>query len=562
MRRILAIFIFLFAFGSPLAAHPKKFDSELQKKTQKSKGKGNANGNQKVKVIITTTGGDPDAAGVSDHVRKHQGKVLGKFRHFPGIVVEMPLSALENAADHSAVGQISLDEQVTGFALPFDLSSLSVVDVNRLVTGAPQAWSQYGVVGSGIGVAIIDSGITASSDVVTKMDVDFTGNNNPSDRFGHGTHVAGIVGGSGAMSNRKFIGAAPGVNLVNLRVLNENGVGYTSSVIQAIEWAIQNRNAIGRDGKPLNIRVINLSLGHKPYESAETDPLAIACRKAVMAGIVVVAAAGNYGKDEDGRTVFGGIASPGTEPSVITVGAISTFNSISRSDDVVASYSSRGPSIDGFIKPDISAPGTRIIAPMSPGNTLVDEHSQLIYNSSYMRLSGTSMAAPFVSAAAALILQKNPGLKPNAVKAILMYTAEKRNRNPLTMGAGYLNALGAVNLAANINASAPISSYWLLNNGSNLNYANDIFGYRATWSSTIVWEDTLYWHNAIQFNQKAWGSTIVWGDTIVWEELALVLGTTIVWESDVAAFNVEIGGLTIVWEALTALNAGDIDVEW
>jgi serine protease AprX len=558
MRRILAIVIFLLAFGSPLAAQSKKFDSELQKKNKHSKG----NNGQKVKVIITTTGADPDVAGVSDHVRKHQGKVLGKFRHFPGISVEMPLSALENAAAHSAVGKISMDEQVTGFALPFDISSLSVVDVNRLVTGAPQAWSQYGVDGSGIGVAVIDSGVTASSDIATKMDVDFTGSKNASDAFGHGTHVAGIVGGSGAMSSRKFMGAAPGVNLVNLRVLDANGVGYTSSVISAIEWAIQNRNAIGKDGKPLNIRVINLSLGHKPYESAETDPLAIACRKAVMAGIVVVAAAGNYGKDANGRTIFGGIASPGTEPSVITVGAISTFNSLSRADDVVASYSSRGPSIDGLIKPDISAPGTKIIAPMAPGNELVQDHSQLIYNSNYMRLSGTSMATPFVSAAAALILQKNPVLKPNAVKAILMYTAERRIKSPLAMGAGYLNALGAVNLAANINASAPVSSYWLLNNGNNLTHSDDIFGYRAVWGSTIVWADTLYWHNAIQFNQKTWGSTIVWGDTIVWEELAFLLATTIVWESDVALFNVEIGSSTIVWESLSALSADDIDVEW
>jgi subtilisin family serine protease len=345
------------------------------------------------------------------------------------------------------------------------------------------------------------------------------------------------------------------VNLVNLRVLDQDGNGYVSDVIEAIEWAVQNRNALGKDNRPLNIRVINLSLGHVPYESAATDPLAIACRKAVMAGIVVVAAAGNYGKDSAGNIVYGGITSPGTEPSVITVGAVSTFNTLSRSDDTVASYSSRGPSIDGLMKPDIAAPGTGIVAPMANNARLAKTYPQLIYNQYYMKLSGTSMSTAFVSAVAALVLQKNPGLTPNAVKAVLMYTAERRGQNPLEMGAGYLNALGALNLASNINAYAARSTYWLQNNGVGLSYKDDISGYRAVWGGTIVWDDALYSGTSINYNQKAWGSTIVWGDTIVWEDMEVVFGNTIVWESDVNALSVIVKSDTIVWDdGLDALS--------
>jgi subtilisin family serine protease len=308
--------------------------------------------------------------------------------------------------------------------------------------------------------------------------------------------------------------------------------------------------------------VINLSLGHAPNESAATDPLAAACRKAIKNGIVVVVAAGNFGQDATGKKVYGGIASPGIEPSVITVGAVSTYNTLTRSDDKIASYSSRGPTIDGMLKPDIAAPGTGIIAPAALGNKLKKKYPKVVYDANYMKLSGTSMATPIVAATVALMLEKNPGLSPNAVKAILMYTAERKG-NPLEWGAGYLNSLGAMNLTANINTAVPVSSYWLVNNGSGLKYSNDLYGgYRAVWGGTIIWEDALYSAGQmIKYNQKAFGSTIIWGDTIVWEDLESVFGSTIVWESDLSALSSIISGNTIIWETLDGMNVEETLVD-
>src|SRR5204862_3878608 len=135
-------------------------------------------------------------------------------------------------------------------------------------TGAPDAWFTYGVAGQGVGVAVIDSGIGLVGDInnVVKT-VDFTDSpiSGRADPYGHGTHVAGLAAGLGYLSNFRYVGAAPQVSLVNLRVLDKDGSGYTSTVIKAIEWAIANRNAPGDNGVAMNIRVINLSLGHIPY---------------------------------------------------------------------------------------------------------------------------------------------------------------------------------------------------------------------------------------------------------------------------------------------------------
>src|SRR5262249_14851958 len=180
------------------------------------------------------------------------------------------------------------------------------------------------------------------------------------DQYGHGTHVAGIIAGNGAASTgngafKTFLGIAPNANIINLRVLDANGAGTDASVINAINAAIQLKNKY-------NIRVINLSLGRPVYESYTTDPLCRAVEKAWQAGIVVVVAAGNDGRN----TLTNGyatITSPANDPLVISVGAMKTMMTASTADDLIASYSSKGPTLlDHVVKPDIVAPGNPIVS--------------------------------------------------------------------------------------------------------------------------------------------------------------------------------------------------------
>ena len=223
------------------------------------------------------------------------------------------------------------------------------------------------------------------------------------------------------------------MKLINLRVLDQNGAGTDSQVIAAIQTAIQLKSKY-------NIRVINLSLGRPVYESYALDPLCQAVEQAWKAGIVVVVAAGNDGRNNNaGTNGYGTIAAPGNDPYVITVGAMNTAGTSSRSDDQIASYSSKGPTLfDHIVKPDLVAPGNRIISlytaaltlnHLYPGNEIPNSLYQINANanasSTYYLLSGTSMAAPMVSGAAALLLQKSPTLTPDQVKARLMQSAYK-----------------------------------------------------------------------------------------------------------------------------------------
>ena len=211
-----------------------------------------------------------------------------------------------------------------------------------------------------------------------------------SDQYGHGTHVAGIVAANGAQSTgpnftHTFKGVAPNANIVNLRVLDANGNGQESDVIAAIDEAIALKDKY-------NIRVINLSLGHPVYESFQLDPLCQAVEAAWKAGITVVVAAGNMGRDNSlGTEGYATINSPGNDPYVITVGAMNANETPWRSDDKMASYSSKGPTLlDHVVKPDLVAPGNNVVSLLaSPNCTLATEHPDtLISTSTYEKSAG------------------------------------------------------------------------------------------------------------------------------------------------------------------------------
>jgi serine protease AprX len=541
MKRIFLIISLLAVFAGGAFAQNSKYDKKVNDEVKNHP-------NDKIRVIIQRT--HPIQSADNDDVANQGGKVIRTFKLINAQVVEVQAKNVDKIAKRPNVKNISIDAPTNATVATTEPS---------IVTGAALATQTYGVTGAGIGVAVIDSGIAVHPDLPNVAQaVDFTANpgNGGIDPFGHGTHVAGTIGGNGAASGGGHVGSAQGVNLVDLRVLDGTGAGYTSDVISAIQWAVTNQNAPGNNGRNLNIRVINLSLGHMPYESASTDPLTTACRTAVQNGIVVVAAAGNYGKNSNGNIVFGGITSPGTEPSVITVGAVTTWGTYTRADDTIATYSSRGPTaFDNAVKPDIVAPGGSIVAAMSPGSYLATAYPMLQQDGSYLRLSGTSMATPSVSAAVALMLQANPGLHPNALKAALMFTSEKMNASPLAQGAGYINTAGAVNLAQDIDTTVASGQNWLRDGGRGLNYSNVLGGWPAVWGQTIVWSDRVLGGNVIYTNTAVWGDTIVWDDpscwadpglsseTVVWDEsvvLSQVIAETIVWD--------DCDALTVVWD--------------
>jgi serine protease AprX len=454
----------------------------------------------------------------------------------------------------------SLINAVTSTLLPGDILSLSdqsnvtYISVDRSVQGsldytaagvnAPYAWSS-GWDGTGVGVAVIDSGIYPHPDLRTANSLasrvvfrrSFIGGVQYDD-YGHGTHVAGIIAGNGKSSSgpgttRTFKGIAPNANILDLRVLDKNGSSNDSAVIAAIQQAVNLKSKY-------NVRVINLSLGRPIYESCNLDPLCQAVEAAWKNGIVVVVAAGNLG-----RNGYATVLSPANSPRAITVGAMKTMFTYPRSDDQIASYSSKGPTyIDLTAKPDVVAPGNQVVSLLAPGSTLVGTYAQNVISPSYyttavalggayFRLSGTSMATPVVSGLAAAMLQKDPGITPDTVKARLMKSASKSfppystvtdpstgqtytsQYDIFTIGAGYVDAIAALSSTDTATGSAQSPSVFY---NAYLKQAYLANSFWTLWGSSALWGDSTVWGSAVLINgtTAVWGSSAAWGDSGQW----------------------------------------------
>ncbi len=301
-----------------------------------------------------------------------------------------------------------------------DLPVHTMLDVSVPLIRAPRVWDA-GFTGQGVRVAIVDTGIDLEHpDFQGRIaDVtDFTGEG-PDDNNGHGTHVASIAAGSGAASDGKYRGVAPGVTILAAKVLRANGSGTQSDVMAGMEWAIQN-----------GAQVINLSLGGPPAPCDGTDALSELVDAAVEAGAVVCVAAGNSGPGPET------IGSPGCARRAITVGA--TESDPTNEFDRVARFSSRGPTADGRVKPDLAFPGVGIIAARAGGTspgTIINDH--------YASLSGTSMATPHATGVAALLLSANPNLDPEQVKRRMMAGARSMQLERNAQGSGRGDAYNA-----------------------------------------------------------------------------------------------------------------------
>ncbi|MGO9306167.1 MAG: S8 family peptidase, partial [Candidatus Korobacteraceae bacterium] len=508
----------------------------------------------------------------SAHLKDMQGRgavIRSKFQSIHPETMHIPASMVEELAKDPNVLYITPDRTQKMTANPATEQFVTAVE-------ADVAASTYALDGTGIGVAVIDSGIADHNDLhgssggsrVVYNQSFVAGDTTTADKFGHGTHVAGLIGGTGKNSGNgngyaaTFAGMAPNVNLINLRVLDQNGAGTDSQVIAAIQQAIALKSTY-------NIRVINMSLGRPVYESYTLDPVDQAVEAAWKAGIVVVCAAGNNGRFAP-TNGFGTVGVPANDPAVITVGATMTELTPTRVDDQIASYSSKGPTtLDHIVKPDLVAPGNAQVSLRVAGSTLDTLYPQYEVTptngnaSKYYVLSGTSMATPVVSGAVALLLQQNSALTPDQVKARLMKTAWKsigqytyshdslgnlyNNEYDLfTYGAGYLDinaALASTDLATGV-ALSPTA---VANSNGSITITNTALDSNFSGSS-VVWgaKSTLF------ANSVVWGSNVLSASSVVWGATSVVWGAT-----SVSGYSVVWGATSNVASATTALSNGD-----
>src|SRR5882762_8596523 len=450
-------------------------------------------------------------------------------------IIDVTANSVDVLAADSSVAYVSLDAQVRSFGHVTTTTGAQQVRAQKNALGL-----SYTLDGSGVNIAILDSGIDTTHKSFTSQagkvifSKDFTGENRTDDPYGHGTFVAAVAAGSGTPTGGKYEGVASAANLVNLRVLNSQGSGSVSGILKALDWIMANRLLY-------NVRVVNMSLGAPALSSYKNDPICQAVRKLSDAGIVVVAAAGNSGKTSAGQKIYGGIHSPGNEPSAITVGASNTYGSDTRNEDTIATYSSRGPTrsfstdnygvkhYDNLIKPDLVAPGNKIVSAEAANNYLVSSHPELETNNystsnmKLMSLSGTSVSAPMVSGAAAMLLEANPNLTPNMVKMILMYTAQPLSGfNTFEQGAGQLNVAGAVAVAKLVRTSWGLLGLGSPSLGASLltqaapTAQTTISSYSFPWAQgLVVKHGTITGTNLITKYQTSYGKGYVLGDGVV-----------------------------------------------
>jgi serine protease AprX len=301
--------------------------------------------------------------------------------------------------------------------------------------------------GSGVTVAVVDTGVDNSKDLASRViHADVTGSSWNSDRddYGHGTFVAGLIAGNGANSSGAYAGAAPGARLLDVRVAKDDGSTSLVSVLRGLQ-------TVAWSQKALNIRVLNLSLSSGSPIPYQFDPLSLALDSLWNHGIVVVVPAGN---DGPGPST---IASPGNDPTLLTVGALDESRTGSRLDDVVASFSSRGPAAQGVAKPDLVAPGAHLISLRAPDSVVDTANPGSRVGSAYFLGSGTSMSTALTSGVVADLLDARPKLSPDQVKAILASSAYSAAglTDPAAAGAGGLDLTAALATPAPVIDPAP-----------------------------------------------------------------------------------------------------------
>ncbi|MBW3659088.1 MAG: S8 family serine peptidase, partial [Actinobacteria bacterium] len=372
---------------------------------------------------------------------------------------------------------------------------------------------ERGITGAGVGIAVIDTGVTPGQDlagrVVGGVDISGQGADDPqNDEYGHGTFIAGIAAGDGTASKGKFAGVAPGAHIVPVKVAGADGSANVSHVLAGIEWTVGHADTY-------DIGVLNLSLGTDSSQTRLLSPMNYAVERAWDSGIVVVVSAGNRGAEGAGR-----IPKPADDPLVITVGATDSNGTKPTGDDIVAAYSSRGPSIaDGIVKPDIVAPGSHLVATKAHGSTVDTNYPESHIRNDYMRASGTSFAAAVTSGSVALLRQAHPDWTPDRIKGAITATAAAGpvgDRN--VDGHGILQVAAAADLL-----NPPLGNQDVVRSSGLGTLAEDrgslqteilidpLLGTLLLLDSEITAQNTLW--DAVQYTTSEWNGNTWYGNT-------------------------------------------------
>jgi len=356
--------------------------------------------------VLSDTSGSADEHMSAANVRQ-------QFSAINGVEANLSGKVILHLAKQGLVTSIMANDAVQASAvnLPVYSTQLWPWTINAAVdwtNGSPKAPT----------IAVVDSGIDPAhtadfgNRVIGQVNmVSAPSGNSPGDGYGHGTFVAGIAAGAAP----SYAGVAPKANLLSVDVMNDQGMASVADVIHACDWILANKSTY-------NIQVANFSLHSVNKASVLFDPLDQAVEKLWLNGVVVVAASGNYATDAQ-NTPSGVNFAPGNDPFVITVGATDIGSSIATTDDSVAPWSAWGYTGDGFMKPDLGAPGRYMVGPVTAGGVLAQQRPDHVVAPGYMQLSGTSFAAPVVAGAAAMIRAQHPTWTPDQVKGALMVTA-------------------------------------------------------------------------------------------------------------------------------------------
>lgn len=422
------------------------------------------------------------------------GRVNGHVNLLGAVAADLTPAQIQQLTADGSIAHVSIDRPVHATSLD-DADDDAATPVTYPKTVGATAAARRGVTGRGVGVAILDTGIADDpalhGQVARRVDLVDPQNPTNADPGGHGTHLAGII----AARSANLTGVAPDASLISVRVLDEQGGGRVSTVIKGLEWTVLHR-------KELGIRVVVMALSAPTAGSYLDDPLAAAAEMAWQSGLVVVAAAGNTGPNA------GSVGTPGIDPLVLTVGSTDEQGTPAVGDDTLAWFSSRGPTTDGTAKPDVLAPGRKIVSLRVPGSTLDVQMPSHREPNGLFRVTGTSPSTAVAAGVAALVLQQRPDLGPDALKSVLVGSA-----HPLAGVDRAAQGAGSVDAAAALRTPAP--------SGSPRPHAPPALGVLRFMRNTLAGQgvevDRLSW-DRLSWDRLSW-DRLSW-DRLSWDRLS------------------------------------------